>query len=455
MAQVLPQKRGNPPYLLILTILLFLMATVLAVVFYVQSSDKGKQLAKAQEDNTSASTASNTARQEANKMAALVTGGANTQAKAAEARARTLLDKATAALGLPREDKSVITAGLAGAVDQLAEKITTVYQPQLADAAAQVTRLTEDNSKLTKTEAELKAKIEEDGRKYEADVAAAQKKDLDDIAAKDTQLNQAVADKDAIIKDKERQIAELSRAGELKDKDLAIRDARIDELMSLIQKLKGDKAQPGEAVTRLTDGKILKVQAEQNVCYIDLGEKDHITPGLPFSVYSSAGGIPEDGKGKAKIVVKNVSANTSECRIVESSKDDPIVDGDLIGNVIFSPTRNYNFVVEGDFDLYNTDKPDAAGTREVRTMIERFGGKLSDNVSVDTDFVVMGVEPERPAKPGADAPASDWQIYKDKIAKYEHYKNVKSTAVSLQIPVLNTNRFIALTGMMPKVRRTE
>jgi hypothetical protein len=225
--------------------------------------------------------------------------------------------------------------------------------------------------------------------------------------------------------------------------------------MSLIQKLKGDKAQPGEAVTRLTDGKVLKVQAEQNVCYIDLGEKDHITPGLTFSIYSSAGGVPEDGKGKAKIVVKNVFANTSECRIVESAKDDPIVDGDLIGNIIYSPTRNYNFVVEGDFDLYNTDKPDAAGTREVRTMIERFGGKLSDNVSVDTDFVVMGVEPERPAKPGADAPASDWQIYKDKIAKYEHYKNVKSTAVSLQIPVLNTNRFIALTGMMPKVRRTE
>lgn len=455
MAQVLPQKRSNPPYLLILTILLFLMSTVLAVVFYVQSSDKTKRLAKADEDTASAGAAQSTARQEAGKMAALVTGQANTQPKAAESRARTVLEEAAVALGLARDDKSVIGAGLAGAVDLLAGKITATYQPQLADAAAQVARLTESNNEQLKTVASLNKNIEENGKKFEADIAAAMKKGQDDVAAKDAQLAQAVADKDAIIKDKERQIAEAARENEIKGKDLAIRDARIDELMSLIQKLKGDKAQPGEAVTRLTDGKVLKVQAEQNVCYIDLGEKDHITPGLTFSIYSSAGGVPEDGKGKAKIVVKNVFANTSECRIVDSAKDDPIVDGDLIGNVIYNPTRNYNFVVEGDFDLYNTDKPDATGTREVRTMIERFGGKLSDNVSVDTDFVVMGVEPDRPAKPGADAPASDWQIYKDKTAKYEHYKNVKSMAISLQIPVLNTNRFIALTGMMPKQRRTE
>ena len=132
-----------------------------------------------------------------------------------------------------------------------------------------------------------------------------------------------------------------------------------------------------------------------------------------------------------------------------------LIDGDVIANVVYNPNRTYNFVVEGDFDLYGDNKIDPQSANRIRALIEKFGGKVNDGVSVNTDFVVMGVEPDRPAKPSADAPASDWQIYKDKTAKYEHYKNVKSTAMSLQIPVLNTNRFIALTGMMPKQRRTE
>jgi hypothetical protein len=198
------------------------------------------------------------------------------------------------------------------------------------------------------------------------------------------------------------------------------------------------------------DGRIIRISPDRGVCYIDLGQIDKITPGMTFTVYNTQTGIPDDGKGKAKLLVKNVSAGTSECTVTESSRDDPLAEGDMVANIVFSPTRTYSFVVEGDFDLYNEGHATTQGNRMIRSIVERLGGHLSDKVTVDTDFVVLGDEPAAPPKPATDAPQTDWQIYKEKLAEFDRYGAVKSSAASLQIPVLNTSRFLAFTGTIPK-----
>jgi hypothetical protein len=251
-------------------------------------------------------------------------------------------------------------------------------------------------------------------------------------------------------------LADLDRTSSGKDKDLMQRDAKIEELNQTVIKMRRDRGvDPALSMTNQPDGKIVRLDADSGTCYINLGKNNHITPGLTFSVYSARPGIPQDGKGKAKIVVKQVFPDSSECSVVDSAKDDPVVEGDLVGNVAYNASRTYSFVVEGDFDLYGEGKPDPLSNRLVRNMIERMGGKLNEAVTIDTDFVVLGEEPARPAqKPANDAPASEWELYRQKMSKYDEWKNVQAAAATLQIPLLNTNRFLALTGSSPK-RRTE
>ena len=65
-----------------------------------------------------------------------------------------------------------------------------------------------------------------------------------------------------------------------------------------------------------------------DIVYIDLGQRDGVRRGMTFSVYSTTGGIPADGKGKATISVNDVFETTAECRVTSQTPGDPVVEGD-------------------------------------------------------------------------------------------------------------------------------
>lgn len=204
-------------------------------------------------------------------------------------------------------------------------------------------------------------------------------------------------------------------------------------------------------VAQRADGRILQVAYEENVCHINLGEKDNVSPGLTFSVYPPTG-IPESGEGKGKIIITNVGKTTSECRIVESKSSDPIVVNDLIGNVAFDPTRTYTFAIEGAFDLYGTGNPTQEGAKEVAMLISRSGGKVVDKLDLNTDFLVLGSEPPRPIKPAETAPAQTLRAYRDDMETYNRYNEFRQTAENMHIPILNTSRFLAFMGTRPSAK---
>jgi len=167
-------------------------------------------------------------------------------------------------------------------------------------------------------------------------------------------------------------------------------------------------------------------------------------------VFSSQTGIPKNGQPKGKLLVVRVGRTTSECRILESSRDDPVIAGDLITNVVFNPARQFRFVVKGEFDLYGEGRADPLASRRVIQLIQSIGGAVDDEISVMTDFLIAGIEPPRPPAPAADASLDAQKRYRQKLAEYEDYKHAMETAKILQIPALNTNRFLAFTGFIPK-----
>lgn len=447
MARVV-QQRGTPPYLLILLVLLFLCSTTLAILFYVRYDEKVTAL---EESETSLDKKAVSLRDETTQKLRLIKLITGREGK--DVTGEVAADEADQALA-GEHAKAYKNEGLAAAINGL-EEVVRGYIRESDDLKSRLDDQDKSVREKDKTIADWKAKYDALSEQSRSDLAAARDGFRKGLAAKDAQLSRAVAGQTDALDKNRTQISTLTQQVDDAQQLVRQRDGQIEQYLKIIADLRGLKARPGEAMMRKPDGKIAKVLAEQQVVYINLGEKDRVTPGLPFTVYSSQTGVPEDGEGKAQIVINNVFSTISECRIVQAKKDDPIIEGDLVANVVFDPTRTYNFVVQGEFDLYGEGRPDPAATQRVRSMIERFGGKVVDEVAVTTDFVVVGAEPPRPPDLTRDARPGDLQLYKEKMEIYNRYQQVKTLAATLQIPTMNTNRFLAFTGLVPKKRLSE
>ena len=230
------------------------------------------------------------------------------------------------------------------------------------------------------------------------------------------------------------------------EKDIQQREARMAEMSEKLAKFTPGSAQvPPE---QMADGQIVRATAGDTVVYIDLGRRDHVMVGMPFSVYSRTRGF-NGGKEKATIEVANVYDTTAECRVTSTTKRDPILEGDVIVNLVYDKSRQFNFVVAGDFDLNYDGKIDDQGGQKVAAMIMKWGGKVVSRVDTGTDFVVLGAPPaaaEAPAK-GAenDEAAKQRAAQQDQVA--QAFDAIKAEARSLSIPVLTRNEFFAMVGM--------
>ncbi len=442
MARVV-RRHGGPPYLPIILAFLFLVSTTLAVKFYLSNDEKTKEVAdgKGRISKLRGETAN---KDTVIKDLVMEMTGQSMSFRAAvnEAEERLNLEHAK---GFPNLSSAIkgMNVKIVDLLKQVEQEKTT--SDQLRDAI----------DKKDKTIAGITDDLTKKEKKARDELKSARGQFKTDLKARDRQLERVVNEQKEITKAKNQRINALAMEIGRNEDTIRRKDARIQELIGKIRILKGKAGETGTIVLNRPDGKIAKVLLDTNVCYINLGERDRITPGLPFSVYSEQTGIRKDVKPKAKIVVVEVSPTVSECRVVESNRDNPITENDLIINLVFSPTRTYYFVVKGDFDLYGHGRIDPLASRRVRALIERFGGKVDKVVSVNTDFVVMGVEPHRPPKPAEDAPAVVWDSYREQLKKYNDYINVKATAVNLRIPILNTTRFLALCGHLPKKRLTD
>ncbi len=249
---------------------------------------------------------------------------------------------------------------------------------------------------------------------------------------------------------------DLERTGrEETNKQLLKNQAELQMAQDRIQKLLKESVWPvqpppeKEVKAFEPDGKVILVDDQAKTVQINLGSNDHVYRGLTFAVYDRGQPIPRDGKGKAEIEVYNVGDSFSGARIIRSDKKNSIVADDIIANLIWSPDKANTFVIIGDFDLNGDGMNDDDAVAKIRSLVEKWGGKVSDSVTVNTDYVILGTPPAVPSKPTMQ----ETERYPNAVEKYERalerqaaYKQILGQAQAFSIPTLNQERFLYFIG---------
>jgi len=130
-------------------------------------------------------------------------------------------------------------------------------------------------------------------------------------------------------------------------------------------------------------GHILRCDWQTRKAVLDLGETDHVFPGLDFDVYTF------DRAGnwivKGKLEVQEVSADTCLAMIIESDPHSTIVAGDAVQTPFLPVPRKQKFVIAGFIP------PGSVYTRgQLAAIIRLNGGEVQPAVDLYTDTLILG-----------------------------------------------------------------
>lgn len=394
-----------------------------------------------------------------NDLIQLITGTVGSDPAAAQKAAGTVLaaaakSAASASVKLPSA-KDNLTGDITALADGLSA--SAAKSKALADQVLQTNRdLATAKSDVAATSA-AGAKALEDAR---ASAAADLQKVNDQFTANKGTIDQLT--KDQADADAKATAAAQATQGQLADLQHQVTKVTSD-LNATRGKLSLRRPDVTNAAVRQPDGKIVRLPGG-NVCYINLGQGDQVTPGLTFEVYDASQGVPPipdivtgDEQlpiGKASIEITKVGPTSSECRIIKTTPGAILSEGDLIENLVYDSHTKYNFYVYGNFDLGDTGHANPDDTKVIERLVTQWGGKITSAANVDTDFVVLGKEPVLPnfSKEELDAPLNADKLAKAQ-AELDKYQEVRQTARELHIPILNQNRFLYYVGYYDQATR--
>lgn len=197
------------------------------------------------------------------------------------------------------------------------------------------------------------------------------------------EFNQRINNQQTQIDDLGNRIREVEARAEsekqVSQKEISTLKARIQSLSAKLEVLK----EPD-----LPDGEVIAAAAKtgNELVSINVGGRDLLRRGTKFDVFRY-------GKGgelvlKGRIVVRDVARDTSVCGIIETvDKMDPIVKGDVVVNPLFARNMERNYVLLGRF-------PGSLNKGFISDRLKALGGAVQDNVSSNTDFLVLGNKEE-------------------------------------------------------------
>ena len=338
------------------------------------------------------------------------------------------------------------TVGLIPVIEKLKMKMDNVTNAALA-TEEQLKELQNRFDDAMKVSLEKEQTLLAEKEKYQQQVNEI-KQDYDELKAfmqktTDQQVQTLAAQLDEERDDRKRLHQQLLKT----EAELKIAESRIKNVQ---QKLQALVPPPDtEVAAYKPDGKIILIDDAAKIVHLNIGSDERVYRGLTFSVYDKNMPIPKDGKGKAEVEVFNVGKSISAARITRSEPKNPIILDDIIANLIWDSDRTNIFAVEGEFDLNGDGVIDYDGAEKIEALIEKWGGRVSDNVSVDTDFLVLGSAPEIPRKPTFEQIEIDpmaMEKYEESLRKLERYKEAQDRTQTLSIPVFNTERFLYFIG---------
>ena len=486
-----PVNQGSRAALVVWTVItsfLFIVATIFAIYFYVDAdssrktamtqSKKYNEVVRETELNSGDIAALNEAKGNdpalnpamtamqvaltqrdnlARKIAGPSTSDQPNSAAAAVSAANAAIARAAGRLKI--DGKALPADNLVEAVNTL----TNTLQNRQNEVNTLNQQLKDTQGQLAKTVEDARAQVEQMTKTMEQ-VRTEQQQAIANVstvtAEKDTQIQTVSGDAERQLAAQREQIQSLQTANaELGGQNRAL----TTELNRIRERLSEVRIDPTQAVTRVPDGRIIRVQAN-NTVYIDLGGGDQVTPGLTFEVFDKGEGIPRPGdaandenlpQGKASIEVIRVSPSTSECRVTRTTPGTALSEGDLIVNLVYDKNTKYNFVVFGNFDLDRNGVATPQDAEVIKRLVTQWGGNIVNDINVDTDFVVLGREPEIPTATRAEL-ESDPILkarYDAAVAESEAYSKISAKAREYRIPILNQNRFLYLIGYYNQSKR--
>ncbi|MFC1764200.1 hypothetical protein ACFL6U_19270 [Planctomycetota bacterium] len=470
------QQSNTMLYTVIVFVALFLISTVLAVIFYVKADDYRNR-----EDELQRKFDEFVLRSERSQMTALVGPKESSQSylgalldyhnqsallimgqpvdsdsavkvkvDAATAQTRAAVTKAQPFITLETVDPNT---GLVPLVNKLVDALTSAqeanasltqrfeaieqrYESVLAktkeneqDLAQQTAQYQKQSEEISQRYDELKGSWEQEGNDRAANLQSL----LDQEAASAKQLNQDLL---------------KTRA------QLDMTQERMTDALSLVRQV--EPVPDMEATTLKGDGKVTLVDEAAGVVYINLGSEDRIFQGLTFSVYDKASAIAKDGKSKAEVEVFKIMETAALARIVSSDPRNPIGTDDVVVNLIWDRDRANQFVLVGDFDLNLDGFSDADAVERITALIQKWGGVVADVVTAETYAVLLGTMPAVPVKPTFEDLEID-PLAQDRYDAVQQrqasFRGVQDAAIDLLIPMYKYEKFLYLIGYKGYVQK--
>ena len=463
------RKQSNAMlYTLITFVGLFIVATTIAVIYYVEAEDKRTRLADIQ--NQIDDLASNeelpkigtivgakqprksrlgTMVDYLDEIASLIVGGVP-ETTSAEAKVNDVNTKVGNVLKSVQEHINIAdpnTIGLVQIIGDLTVKLENTInaknavQKDLNDQIAQfesTKRIYSEKEQVIRGEKDkLQQQVNTIQQNYNELQARLKQSTEQQVETLRTQLTEASANLKALNDKLLKTQAELEMT---------------EDIMKRAQQVVMDIKPPPdhEVLAYRPDGKIILIDDQAKVVHLNIGSKQHVYRGLTFTVYDRSASIPKDGKGKAEIEVFDVAETYSAARITKSETEKPILHGDIVANLIWNSEKTNVFVVAGDFDLDNDGNIDQNAIGKIKALVEKWGGRVDDAISIDTDFLLLGGQPQVPRQqptfeeleldPGA------MQRYETLLQRLKHYNQFWSQAQALWIPVFRYERFLYFIG---------
>ena len=458
--------RNSPPYVLILFVVLWVISTALAVLFYVNlgkrleaSTTTASQLAKfvspaEMNNNTVQNMLSNATATDT------VVGMLNHRVHELEAAILGQAKAMPTAVGpIVAEGGPVSTAlqsagispgtSLLDAVKQLhAQAVAAQKAQKVAEAGLQQAANSLDTAKQTfkddvSTIAQKLDRAHQQIQSLTQQLTTAQ----DKLATQATDFNNKItAQQQHSVADLRTQVVQNQQLSQ----ELAARDNIISTLRSQIAVYKAPSQGPNALLSHAA-GKVLSVSPGTKDVFLNIGSKEKVPVGLTFAVYNPELGVGSGthGGGKGSVVVTQVGKYASVARITNVAPGQAIFAGDLISNPVFraNQPRKFHFVIYGDFNVNGNGVPTADGRLEVARLIKQWGGVVDKNISTQTDFLVLGTPPSSSTLPIQGATSSQTTaITQARAAEQKKYDQLIAEARTLSVPILNANRFLAMIG---------
>ncbi len=239
-------------------------------------------------------------------------------------------------------------------------------------------------------------------------------------------------------------IDELRLGNDDLDRQLSAAASTISDLRSNRDDQLAKIAQPDANIVTVTDN--------GTKAHLNIGRNQKLTLGTTFSVFSPDQllKLEDDAELEPKAILEvfHLLDNSATARVVQRQRGRRVEVGDAAVNIVFDPNRTYQFFVSGDFDIGDTGTPKPGDLDRVKSRIRQWDSQVAEDIDYDVDFLVLGKRPKLPRELTGSERSDPIRIqeYNAALRKFNTHTDLLNQAQVFNIPVLNQNRFLRLTG---------